>query len=102
MGKSKTKATKEDDDDEKKGQKAVSDKFAATLAAEHACGVKEHKTGWCWIRNDGQHIPLERNDLSTWALWIVSHHNISAVSLLTKLCVARAGGRPLYVRCQRQ
>ena len=53
-------------------EKAEKDKLTAILTAEHHCEVKEHGTGCCWVQNDGEHIPLKRKDLSTWALWIVS------------------------------
>ena len=53
-------------------EKAEKDKLTAVLTAEHHCEVKEHKTGCCWVQDDGEHIPLQRKDLSTWALWIVS------------------------------
>jgi len=82
-GKSKGKVISEEEDDEmEQEKKEKQDKITAALAAEHRCGIREHKTGWCWVRNDGQHIQLQRKDLSTWALWIVRYFRLPATSLL--------------------
>ena len=63
----------EEEDSNQKEEKVKQDKSMAELAVTHTCEVKEHKMGWCWVCNNGEHIPLEWKDLSTWALWIVSH-----------------------------
>jgi hypothetical protein len=52
----------EEDDDEKE-EKVKIDKLKAKIAARHECAVKEHKTRCCWVRNDGQHIPLAPKDV---------------------------------------
>ena len=74
----------EEDEDEEGvvEEKAKKDKLTVILAAEHTCEIKDHGMGWCWVQNDGEHIPLERKDLSSWALWIVSHGCLSIAPLL--------------------
>ena len=68
---------------EEEEEKEKGDKIAAKLAGEHACAVNGHEV--CWVRNNGQHIPLERKDLSSWALWIVSYGHFHGI-ILTSYC----------------
>lgn len=65
----KSKAVEESEEEDEK-QRTKTDKISNELALKHACAVSEHK--WCWVRDDGQHIGLEKQDLSSWAIWIVS------------------------------
>lgn len=100
-GKSKAKVA-EEDEDEKTEESIKKDKLMAVLAAEHHCEVKEHRMGCCWVQNDGQHIPLECKDLSSWALWIVSCLCLFEVFLLMDAYnLIRVGGKPPYVSCWR-
>ena len=46
------------------------------------CDVPEHTTDACWLNDKSEHVPLSSEDLSRWALWVVSQTRLPITILL--------------------
>ena len=96
----KAKAAKEDSEEEGEEEAKMADKLSKQLALQHTCEISGHKC--CWVRDNGDHIRLSKQDLSSWALWIVSEGRFIMVPSLADVTgICRAGGRRLEKHIQR-
>ena len=85
---------------QKAREKENSSKISAELAVALNCDVAEHTSDACWLNKEGEHVPLLSEDLSRWALWVVSQMGPLLMCLLTYEVWDRPGDRLQKISCQ--